>query len=424
MKSFLKFFSILIPVFTFTCAPDVDQNIKNEFPESIKVTVKNDTDLSRNDEVIILDLGQIRTKALDFNPKAFVLFHNNSELASQANDLNGDGNPDEVVTVMDFKPGENKKLTLRYAASGLKSREYPKRTHAELSIKVGGKFVDHQYEGGAFQNVQFLRVPPEHTDHSWYIRYEGPGWESDKVGYRFYLDWRNATDIFGKKIPDMVLQNVGQDGFDSYHELSDWGADVFKVGESLGIGSIAAWHGNKANRVEKTDSVTCAIIANGTVYSQIKTVYYGWQIGAAKVDLISDLSISAGSRLTHCQLSLSEQVDNICTGLAKHENTTFLEQQSRQPDEWGYIALWGKQSLVGENDHLGIAVFYRGSQFVRLAEDDLNYVVVLNPENKNVDYYFCACWEQEPNGITTQDAFETYLKQIIVEMNHPLQIDF
>ncbi len=424
MKSFLNIISLSIVIFILGCTPGVDQNIKNDYPESLTICVTNETDLLRTNETIVLTVDQLKAKAPDFNPKAFVIFSNGVECASQANDLNGDGDPDQVIAILNFKPGESKKLNLRYAKSGERPREYAKRTQAELSIKVGGKFVDRKYEGGTFQNVHFLRVPPEHTDHSWYIRYEGPGWESDKVGYRFYLDWRNATDIFGKKTPEMVLQNVGQDGFDSYHEMSDWGADIFKVGEALGIGSIATWYENKANRVEKTDSVTCAIIANGSVYSQIRTVYYGWRAGANKVNLTSDLSITAGSRLTRNDLTIDGELDNICTGLAKHENTVFFDKQPEQSMDWGYIALWGRQSLAGEDDELGIAVLYQDSQFVQLAEDELNHVVILKPENNKVSYYFLAAWVQEPDGIRTQQEFMNYLEQMVGKLNYPLMIQY
>lgn len=424
MRYFFKINFLSIFIFLLGCIPDVDQNIKNEYPQSFTIVLTNETDLIRTDEVVVLDVEKLKATAPNFNPNAFVIFTRGVELASQPNDLNGDGDPDQIVAIKDFKPGENKKLTIRYAPSGVKLREYAKRTQAELSIKVGGKFVDRKYEGGIFQNVQFLRVPPEHTDHSFFIRYEGPGWESDKVGYRFYLDWRNTIDIFGKKVPDMVLQHVGQDGFDSYHEMSDWGADIFKVGESLGIGAIAIWYENKANRVAKTDSVTCAIIANGTVYSQIKTIYYGWQAGSSKVNLTSDLSITAGSRLTRNDLSINGELENICTGLAKHENTVFLEKQPAQSTDWGYIALWGKQSLAGDNDELGIAVLYQRSQLVKLAEDALNHVVILKPEDNKVSYYFLAAWDQEPDGIKTKDEFSDYLNEIIQMLAHAVMIEY
>src|SRR5690606_33331726 len=73
------------------------------------------------------------------------------------------------------------------------------RTHAELSIKEGGSWEGEKYKGGNFAQVTEFTVPEQHPDHSGYIRYEGPGWENAQVGYRLYLDWRNAIDIFGKK---------------------------------------------------------------------------------------------------------------------------------------------------------------------------------------------------------------------------------
>ena len=62
------------------------------------------------------------------------------------------------------------------------------KTNAEISVKEGGKWNDRKYEGGTFKNVQSLDLDPRHTDHSFDIRFEGPGWESNKIAYRLYLD--------------------------------------------------------------------------------------------------------------------------------------------------------------------------------------------------------------------------------------------
>src|SRR6478735_11625782 len=70
------------------------------------------------------------------------------------------------------------------------------KTYAEVSAKNDGKWEGRKYIGGTFKNVDRLKLAKEHTDHSFDIRYEGPGWESNKIGYRLYLDWRNAIDIF------------------------------------------------------------------------------------------------------------------------------------------------------------------------------------------------------------------------------------
>ncbi|GAB3821977.1 hypothetical protein GCM10028895_25250 [Pontibacter rugosus] len=284
---------------------------------------------------------------------------------------------------------ESRKLTIRYNKQGTASRSYTKRTQAELSHKVGGRFENRKYIGGAsFENVDSLRVPDEVTDHSYYIRYEGPGWESDKVGYRFYLDWRNGTDVFGKTTKDMVLQQVGQDGYDSYHELQPWGMDVLKVGKSLGVGTLAMFHNGQANRVAETDSMISVISENGNVYSSILTNYYGWQVAGLTMDVQSQLGIHAGSRLTHHQVQATgANPDNLSTGLIKDKRST-LHTSKGSNDKWGYIATYGKQSLNGEGDNLGIAVLFRPKDFITFSEDVNSHIVQLKPNQGQVEYFF------------------------------------
>ena len=404
--------------FVVSCSPP-DQ-LKQAYPETVTFSVKNPAAIARQDAAIVFDLAALKTKAPEFNDKAFVVLHNARELPSQTIDRNNDGSVDAIVCVADFAANEAQALTVRYAKSGVLAREYPKRTQAELSHKVGGRFVNRKYEGGTFQNVQSLRVPPEHTDHSFYIRYEGPGWESDKIGYRFYLDWRNATDIFGKKTAAMVLQNVGQDGFDSYHAISDWGMDVLKVGESLGLGSLAMWHEGKAQRVAQTDSITCAITANGTVQARIQTKYFGWKAGGGVYDVISNLSINAGSRLTEHNVMIAGEPQNLCTGIVKLDSAVTLAAPESNA-QWTYLATYGKQSLVP--DQLGMAVLYRKSDLIEVAEDQHSRVVVLKPVEGRLTYYFLGAWEQEPGGITSPEAFAAYLDQTVAELNTPLVLE-
>lgn len=414
--------SILLIAIMFGCTNNTNRGsaqLKQTYPEFFEISAENPTTIDRNDAAVLINIDDIKLIYPEFNANAFLVLSEDNELASQAIDLDNNGMPDEIMFVTDFVSREKKSLTLRYATSGTNERKYPKRTQAELSHKVGGEFVNREYQGGTFQNVDFLRVPPEHSDHSWYMRYEGPGWESNKVGYRFYLDWRNAIDIFGKKTPDMVLQNVGLDGFDSYHEMSDWGMDILKVGESLGIGSIGMWLDGKASRVSMTDSITCAVAANGPVYSQIRTKYFGWNIDGHKYDLTSDLSIAAGSRLSKHQLLINDSVPNLCTGIVKLPETKVL-QKSSEEGEWAYLATFGKQSLA--EDNLGIAVVYKQSDLIELSEDSLNHIIILKPTDGKLEYYFLAAWEQEPDGIKAETEFTKYLNKIIDELNTPLKV--
>lgn len=390
--------------------------IKKTYPESIHLMLKNPIATDR-EAAIFLGVDELQQHGSEFNPKAFIVMAGSGEIPSQANDLNHDGNPDQIVFVTRLAGNESKEAEIRYAKNGVIKHDYPKRTQAELSVKVGGHFVDHVYEGGTFQNVQSLHVPPEHTDHSFYIRYEGPGWESDKVGYRFYLDWRNAIDIFGKKTSKMVLQNVGQDGFESYHEMADWGMDILKVGESLGIGSIGQWLDDRAERVAVTDSVFCEIVSNGPVQSQIRTHYYGWKTGFSVYDLVSDLSITAGSRMTRNELQITGNPPNLCTGIVKDDSAQVIQLSGAS---WSAFATWGKQSLAG--DDLGMAVLYENDKLIEKTEDAFSHVVVLRPEDGRLMYYFLAAWVQEPGGVKTKDEFVEYLETVLVCLDAPVQV--
>lgn len=401
-------------------ADQTPDGLKADYRRAFVVKLKNPADVARPDEVVKLDVAEIAAAVGDFNAKAFVVLRGSEEVPSQANDLNGDGKPDQIVLRTDFQPDGEQSILVRFAASGAKSRTYPKRTQAELSRKFGGHFDNKKYVGGAFKNVHFIRVPPEHTDHSEFFRYEGPGWESDKIGYRFYLDWRNGIDIFGKKVSEMVLQNVGLDGFDSYHEMSDWGMDILKVGESLGIGSIGMWQDGQAERVSVTDSVTCEIVANGPVYSQIRTRYFGWKVGGTKYDLTSNLAITAGHRMTEHNLTVSGHPENLCTGIVKLQNSEVL-QPPENDGGWTYFATYGKQSLA--DDHLGMAVLYKRADLLDRTEDEYSHVLVLRPDAGNLTYYFLGAWEQEPDGIRTKAEFEHYLNQSIQKLNTPITVE-
>jgi hypothetical protein len=374
------------------------------------VKAKNTSGITQNNYIVELEKGVIPSGETEVDFSKLVVYDGETEIPSQYHD------EQLLFIIEELKPGAEAHYMLKKGTPG----SYTKRTQAELSVKKGGYFENRKYIGGDFENIEYLRVPDEHTDHSFYIRYEGPGWESDLVGYRFYLDWRNATDVFGKKTRGMVLQQVGLDGFDSYHEMQDWGVDVLKVGSSLGIGSLGMYIDDHAVRVDKTDSVTCEVLENGAIQSAIKTNYYGWEIDQNKFDIQSVLSIHAGSRLTHHEIEISGQPDNLCTGIGKDSNAKLYTDQGNA-HQLGYLATYGLQSL--NNDALGLAVLFASNDYQGFTEDDYSHIVKLNVEDGEVDYYFLAGWEGEIDGIKDEDMFLNYVKETAVKLANPLEIN-
>ncbi|MBS7256605.1 DUF4861 family protein [Flavobacterium branchiicola] len=288
------------------------------------------------------------------------------------------------------------------------------KTYAEISAKTDGKWEARKYIGGTvFKNVDRLKLAPEHTDHSFDIRYEGPGWENNRIGYRLYLDWRNAIDIFGKKTSENILPKVGQDNFDSYHEMSDWGADILKAGKGIGIGSIDRYLNNEKLHFREVDS-TIATVFNNEKESVVKVNYYGWKTASDKIDFTSVLTIKPDELYTKHTIQASKEIKGICTGIVKQKNTELLKKESKNK-KWAYLATYGTQSLVP--DKLGMAIFYEVNTIESTQDTDLDYLLVFKPTTKSTSFYLLGAWEQEVNGIKSKEDFVKYLDQKLEILN-------
>ncbi len=389
------------------------QKSSDKAPEGLKVKLTNSLDKSRN-EVVELDLSGVSD---DLRGDIQI---GSGQIAGQqieSLDINEDEVADKLIIKSNLSPKENVELDV--ASNWAKIKNGLKKTQAEISVKTGGQWVERKYEGGgAFENVSQLKVPAEHTDHSYYIRYEGPGWENEMVGYRFYLDWRNAIDIFGKKVDTLVLQAVGQDGFDSYHEPADWGMDIMKAGKSLGIGSIGQYINGSVEHFQNTDSVVCKVENKSYMCSAVETNYFGWSTTANKIDLTSRLEIHVGDRAVKHTLDLSEPIENFCTGIVKNDKAQKIESIVAS-NGWAYVATYGQQSLA--DDNLGLAILFNTKDVDRISDSEHDHLIVFKPA-ETVEYYLLGAWEQEKDGIKNMEEFKAYLNNKIDELNNPIEV--
>lgn len=287
------------------------------------------------------------------------------------------------------------------------------KTNAEISVKEGGKWNGRKYEGGTWKSVQSHTLNPLHTDHSFDIRYEGPGWESNKIAYRLYLDWRNAIDIFGKTSEKIILPQVGLDGFDSYHLKQEWGSDILKVGKGQGLGSIARIVDGKMYHFETVEKTT-ADVENSSKSSSVNINYKGWKTLDDKIDLKAKLSIFPDERFTKYTFTPSAGIEGIATGIVKLKNLDLIQKKSAN-GKWGYIATFGNQSMF--DDGLGMALFYETSTVSEVKDGPFDHLVVFKPTTKAVTYYFLAAWEKEQNAIKTKEEFQNYINLKLAELN-------
>lgn len=369
-----------------------------------RLEVSNSSGFARPDTLVRLSFDQ-----LGVTGGALQVWEGDVARPTQLLDNDGDGRSDALAFLADLGAEATHSYVVDRRPAG---SAVPQRAHAEVSIKEGGAWQEKVYKGGTFRNVRQVTLPPQASDHNEYLRYEGPGIESDLVGYRVYLDWRNGFDIFGKKTSAMVLPNVGLDGYESYHQMADWGADILKVGQSLGMGGFGYWDGRKTVLVSDVAERSVRIGSDGPIHASFVLDYKGWKTGAPTVDLLATLSMQAGSPLVDVALKTSAPLDNLAVGLVTHPETEVMTGDLDVTGEaWSYMATFGRQTVFAgvEGDHLGMVVLFRKMDLVEQTRDESSQVLVLRPRGREVSYAFGALWSGRKGGVRTREELKAFL---------------
>jgi hypothetical protein len=262
------------------------------------VELENPLDIARVDESFVITRAQLAP--VDQMWPA-VVDANGSYVASQVDDLDGDGVWDELAFVTNLGAKESASLKVVWVAEA----DYPKftvRTNVRCGVmRAPGVIEDLKRDMRYREPVYFINT------EGYPYQMDGVAWENDKVGWRHYYDGRNSRDYFGKRVADMVLDTVGikPDGTpgDTYHVWAEWGRDIMSVSTSYGLGGIGGLLNDttfvrmgrlatdSANVIDSTEFV---LMAEGPVRSRFAFNVYGWDVEGSKVNIDQEVTIWAG----------------------------------------------------------------------------------------------------------------------------------
>jgi unsaturated chondroitin disaccharide hydrolase len=361
--------------------------------KTLKLAVTNPTDESRAHENVVVGVAELRRVAPDFSAVACVVTTSDAstleedartlqttELPSQADDTDGDGKYDEIAFQIELRPKQTRVVSISYGDAGVMQRirgDYPARAHA--------KFATH---------------------------FEGMGWESETNAWRIYFDKRNAIDLYGKRRPGLYLEMFGSPEYD-YHEESPSGRDIYKIGDAIGIGSVAALVDGKVFKVADVDERSWRIVADGPVRSIVELKYKGWAVGGRKVNLTSRITQWAGKHgFEHRITAEGANGLTLVTGLPRKDGLDEKEftPTSDVPALWR--ATWGHQVLKTgatateslSDQNLGLAIIATGRDCKVIADDKLNLLVQPSLVNGAASWYVLAAWDQEGSEALTASA--------------------
>jgi len=261
---------------------------------------------------------------------------------------------------------------------------------------------------GKYISREKLVIPNNLATQSKWIMFEGPVLENDVIAYRYYADSRHRFDIYAKSVNNLVMDTVSW----NYHNIMDWGSDVLKVGNSLGIGSPAIWYNDELQTLSKSAKKELSVLENGDNQSTIRTTFTDLEIGNQKIDLIQDWTLAAGEPHTTIHLKVTKGQLPVgayfATGIVKH----IKEVKTGENEDNFYAYTWGKQSF--HKDYMGMAIFADKSMGAESIADELTHTYVFKNAPKNeVTYAFLAAWEKGNSQVKTEDDFKKVIQNFV-----------
>jgi hypothetical protein len=130
---------------------------------------------------------------------------------------------------------------------------------------------------------------------------------------------------------------------------------VLKVGKSLGLGALGRMIGDTVMHFQDVEQTRWSLLQDNNLSTSFAVEYLGWKVANDKVDLSTEYRINGRDPATLVTVKLAKKVDNLVTGIVKHPAVKTYQKQAQR---WGYIATFGKQSTLDEEDTLGLALFY------------------------------------------------------------------
>lgn len=235
------------------------------------------------------------------------------------------------------------------------------------------------------------------------LGHHGPAIENPWYGLRLYFSKKTAIDVYSKARPGLELKD--KQWYPSKKEQSEgWGADYYKVGNTLGLGGVKLWDKGEivdlhplirrsARVTHHGDSAIMEMISEGVTYK------------GEKVDISVQVTVFARHRDAKVRAScLSGQKVQFVTGI------NFFDKLKQVKTE-DYIATWGihPEDVAAEKVEVGAAIFIPLKEYIEIQRLKNQYILISEP-GESMEFTITSANMRE-EGINSMEDFIDLLKQ-------------
>ena len=303
------------------------------------------------------------------------------------------------------------------------------------AILTEGAKVRHCYPITEWTDTMPNYVGKGDTYHS--LHHHGVAVESELMAYRIYFDKKQTIDPYCKKKPQLELAQSYWYPNDSLLALG-YGDDILRVSGTVGVGSVKYWNGKKHVHIEPVAERSQRIVSSKKDQAAIEVAVKGWQPSqnnqntpnTQSIDMTTRYTMRAGHRDMRCDVSLSEAVEGLCTGVqaipAKGANDQS-QITNYQLQNGVLLVSFGTDWPVNDSakyakETVGLAVFIPKEFAGEIVQDKQNLLCLLkqspitnnqSPMCATAHFYLTCCGATKENHpvATTAEEWFIYLRR-------------
>lgn len=234
------------------------------------------------------------------------------------------------------------------------------------------------------------------------LGHHGPAIENEYLGFRIYFDRKAAIDVYSKTRPGLELKDAAWYPTPE-QQANGWGADYYKVGQTVGLGGIRLWDGEKVIPLDPVSGRYARVQKEGTV-SFLELLSKGVPYKEGEVDILVRVTVYSGIRNAKVEaFALCDDAVQFVTGINYHEGQKLVVQDN-------YIAAWGlhPEDVASEKLEIGAAILFNLADFVQKKDDRTQKLLISGP-TKQLECWISSTNAKEPE-INTLEAFVEFIE--------------
>ena len=246
------------------------------------------------------------------------------------------------------------------------------------------------YEGTKMRHcypITEWKTTDEKEDVYHSLHHHGVAVESELMAYRIYFDKKQTIDPYCKRKPQLELARSYWYPNDSLL-AAGYGDDILRVSGTVGVGSVKYWNGKKHAHIENIVERSQRIVKQTHNKATIEVAVKGWQVplnnsqlndfsqlsipsdralgqrtlNSQLVNLSVQYTMKAGHRDLRCDVTLSEAVEGLCTGVQTIPAKGGKDTVTIVLPNGVLLASWGTDWPVNDSakyakETVGLAVF-------------------------------------------------------------------